>query len=106
MTTNSNMRTAEIARIQESHQAALTRVEDHYKDQLEQLDAKIKAYEEAAEKQDKLSNLRGWAVDRAINMTKTKDTVVTFDQVKTLAEQLAHYTYGSDYAELTGDTVQ
>lgn len=64
--------------------------------QLEELGGYVKSVE-------RLSNLRAWAVDRAVSIIQTNrslSTTPTFDEVKTLAESLALYAYGVEYEEL------
>lgn len=64
--------------------------------QLEELGGYVKGVE-------RLSNLRAWAVDRAVSIIQTNrslSSTPTFDEVHDLAEQLALYAYGVEYQEL------
>lgn len=96
----SELYTAE--QVQEKIATVTKRVEDHYEDQLVQMDKQITAYKEAAEQKDKLHNLRGWAIDRAISMLRGDNHVISFNEVRDVAEKLAHYAYGEEYQEMTG----
>ncbi len=64
--------------------------------QLEELGGYVKGVE-------RLSNLRAWAVDRAVSIIQANRSLAatpTFDEVHALAEQLALYAYGVEYEEL------
>jgi hypothetical protein len=76
------------------------------------------AYEDLISKvQDveKLSNLRGWAVDRAISLnqiSRNTDKIPTVGEIKAQAEELALYAYGEEFSRIKevakkmGETIQ
>ncbi len=64
---------------------------------------------------DKLCNLRGWAIDRAVSIyqiNRNADSFPSAQEVIKLAEQLAQYAYGADFigmneeAKKLGETIQ
>ncbi len=76
------------------------------------------AYQDLASKvQDieKLSNLRGWAVDRAVSVfqiNRNADKSPSYEEVTDLAEKLALYAYGEEFSRIKevakkmGETIQ
>lgn len=79
---------------------AAERAQKHLQHQLDILTQENESLQATLANQDKLSNLHGWAVDRAISMLKGDGNVIQFEAVEKLSRQLAYFAYGKDYEEI------
>ncbi len=71
--------------------------------QLEQAANQIKDMTEYVKGQERLSQLRAWAIDRAVSIyqiNRSASSVPSFADIHALAEQIVTYANGQEYTDL------
>jgi len=80
---------------------------ENLESQIEQAADQLKAMEEYINGREKLSQLRAWAIDRAVSIyqiNRSASSVPSFKEIHDLAEEIVTYANGTAYTDLVNAT--